>query len=260
MPTGVRRPAGVDFDLHARTVARLCVHLQRHLQERLRLIAQRLLAARWQCTKAVSRRRSLQGRPLFLLAPRAVSASTPSPRAPPRTRLADNAFERFPEVIPALATKTALERVGEPDDIAPRPAPSTRPARVAEAADPDHRGGGRRWDHRPRRRAPGPLLGRYHEGRLRIRRAHHRPATRGQRARRAAARAARPRLARTAPGAPLGSPAHRLHPPTPAYAPTSSSRSAPTLALDGVRWRHPVRLVRLRSDLQPTDLKVTDEP
>jgi NAD(P)-dependent dehydrogenase (short-subunit alcohol dehydrogenase family) len=34
-----------------------------------------------------------------------------------RTRLADNAFERFPEVIPALAAKTALGRVGEPDDV-----------------------------------------------------------------------------------------------------------------------------------------------
>ncbi|WP_405715078.1 SDR family oxidoreductase [Streptomyces xanthophaeus] len=34
-----------------------------------------------------------------------------------RTRLADNAFERFPEVIPALAAKTALGRVGEPEDI-----------------------------------------------------------------------------------------------------------------------------------------------
>ncbi|MDG4760170.1 SDR family oxidoreductase [Micromonospora sp. WMMD710] len=34
-----------------------------------------------------------------------------------RTRLADNAFERFPEVIPLLAAKTALGRVGEPDDI-----------------------------------------------------------------------------------------------------------------------------------------------
>ncbi|MFJ9805741.1 SDR family NAD(P)-dependent oxidoreductase [Streptomyces wuyuanensis] len=34
-----------------------------------------------------------------------------------RTRLADNAFERFPEVIPAIAAKTALGRVGEPDDI-----------------------------------------------------------------------------------------------------------------------------------------------
>jgi len=34
-----------------------------------------------------------------------------------RTHLADNAFERFPEVIPVLAAKTALGRVGEPDDI-----------------------------------------------------------------------------------------------------------------------------------------------
>ncbi|SDN11883.1 SDR family NAD(P)-dependent oxidoreductase [Streptomyces wuyuanensis] len=34
-----------------------------------------------------------------------------------RTRLADDAFERFPEVIPAIAAKTALGRVGEPDDI-----------------------------------------------------------------------------------------------------------------------------------------------
>ncbi|GIH25718.1 3-oxoacyl-ACP reductase [Acrocarpospora phusangensis] len=34
-----------------------------------------------------------------------------------RTRIADDAFERFPEVIPALAAKTALGRVGEPDDI-----------------------------------------------------------------------------------------------------------------------------------------------
>jgi hypothetical protein len=32
------------------------------------------------------------------------------------------------------------------------------------------------------------------------------------------------------------------------------------LALDGVRWRHPVRLVRLRSDLYPTDLEAADEP
>jgi NAD(P)-dependent dehydrogenase (short-subunit alcohol dehydrogenase family) len=34
-----------------------------------------------------------------------------------RTRIADNAFERYPEVIPALAAKTALGRLGEPDDI-----------------------------------------------------------------------------------------------------------------------------------------------
>ena len=34
-----------------------------------------------------------------------------------RTRLGEDAFERFPEVIPQLAAKTALGRVGEPDDI-----------------------------------------------------------------------------------------------------------------------------------------------
>jgi NAD(P)-dependent dehydrogenase (short-subunit alcohol dehydrogenase family) len=34
-----------------------------------------------------------------------------------RTRIADNAFERLPEVIPGIAAKTALGRVGEPDDI-----------------------------------------------------------------------------------------------------------------------------------------------
>ncbi|GAA0423929.1 short-chain dehydrogenase [Acrocarpospora corrugata] len=34
-----------------------------------------------------------------------------------RTRIAGDAFERFPEVIPAIAAKTAFGRVGEPDDI-----------------------------------------------------------------------------------------------------------------------------------------------
>ena len=43
-----------------------------------------------------------------------VNAVSPGPT---RTRLGDNAFERFPEVIPGLAAKTALGRVGEPDDI-----------------------------------------------------------------------------------------------------------------------------------------------
>ena len=36
---------------------------------------------------------------------------------PTRTRLADNAFERFPEVIPPLVAKTALGRLGEQDDV-----------------------------------------------------------------------------------------------------------------------------------------------
>ncbi|MFB6392770.1 SDR family NAD(P)-dependent oxidoreductase [Polymorphospora lycopeni] len=34
-----------------------------------------------------------------------------------RTRIADNAFERHPEVVPGLAARTALGRLGEPDDI-----------------------------------------------------------------------------------------------------------------------------------------------
>ncbi|WP_426502683.1 SDR family oxidoreductase [Dactylosporangium sp. McL0621] len=34
-----------------------------------------------------------------------------------RTRIADNAFDRHPEVIPALVAKTALGRLGEPDDV-----------------------------------------------------------------------------------------------------------------------------------------------
>jgi NAD(P)-dependent dehydrogenase (short-subunit alcohol dehydrogenase family) len=34
-----------------------------------------------------------------------------------RTRIGNDAFERYPEVIDALAAKTALGRIGEPDDI-----------------------------------------------------------------------------------------------------------------------------------------------
>jgi NAD(P)-dependent dehydrogenase (short-subunit alcohol dehydrogenase family) len=36
---------------------------------------------------------------------------------PTRTRLADDAFERFPEVIPPLVARTALGRLGDGDDI-----------------------------------------------------------------------------------------------------------------------------------------------
>ena len=50
------------------------------------------------------------------LAPRGIRVNAVAPGST-RTRLADNAFERFPEVIPALAAKTALGRVGEPDDV-----------------------------------------------------------------------------------------------------------------------------------------------
>jgi NAD(P)-dependent dehydrogenase (short-subunit alcohol dehydrogenase family) len=36
---------------------------------------------------------------------------------PTRTRLGDNGFERYPEVIAPLAAKTAFGRIGEPADI-----------------------------------------------------------------------------------------------------------------------------------------------
>lgn len=36
---------------------------------------------------------------------------------PTRTRLGDNGFERFPEVIAPLAAKTAFGRIGEPEDV-----------------------------------------------------------------------------------------------------------------------------------------------
>lgn len=50
------------------------------------------------------------------LSPRGIRVNSVSPGAT-RTRLADNAFEKYPEVIPPIAAKTALGRVGEPDDI-----------------------------------------------------------------------------------------------------------------------------------------------
>ncbi|MEV4296274.1 SDR family NAD(P)-dependent oxidoreductase [Microbispora rosea] len=43
-----------------------------------------------------------------------VNAVSPGPT---RTRLGDDAFTRFPEVVPPLAARTALGRVGEPDDV-----------------------------------------------------------------------------------------------------------------------------------------------
>ncbi|GAA4260895.1 SDR family NAD(P)-dependent oxidoreductase [Dactylosporangium darangshiense] len=50
------------------------------------------------------------------LSTRGIRVNSVSPGST-RTRIADNAFERFPEVIPGLAAKTALGRIGEPDDI-----------------------------------------------------------------------------------------------------------------------------------------------
>jgi NAD(P)-dependent dehydrogenase (short-subunit alcohol dehydrogenase family) len=50
------------------------------------------------------------------LAVRGIRVNSVSPGST-RTRIGGNAFERHPEVIPALAARTALGRLGEPDDI-----------------------------------------------------------------------------------------------------------------------------------------------
>ncbi|WP_305786993.1 SDR family NAD(P)-dependent oxidoreductase [Symbioplanes lichenis] len=50
------------------------------------------------------------------LSPRGIRVNAVSPGST-RTRIAGNAFEHHPEVIPALAARTALGRLGEPDDV-----------------------------------------------------------------------------------------------------------------------------------------------
>ncbi|SDE07696.1 SDR family NAD(P)-dependent oxidoreductase [Auraticoccus monumenti] len=50
------------------------------------------------------------------LSHRSIRVNSISP-GPTRTRLGDDAFERFPAIIEGLAAKTALGRIGEPEDI-----------------------------------------------------------------------------------------------------------------------------------------------
>jgi NAD(P)-dependent dehydrogenase (short-subunit alcohol dehydrogenase family) len=50
------------------------------------------------------------------LSPRGIRANSVAP-GPTRTRIAHDAFERFPEVIPPIVERTALGRLGDPDDI-----------------------------------------------------------------------------------------------------------------------------------------------
>jgi len=50
------------------------------------------------------------------LAPRRIRVNSVSPGVT-RTRLGDDAFSRHPELIPPLAARTALGRIGEPEDV-----------------------------------------------------------------------------------------------------------------------------------------------
>ncbi len=49
-------------------------------------------------------------------APRKIRVNSVAP-GPTRTRLGNDGFARFPEVIPGIAAETALQRLGEPSDI-----------------------------------------------------------------------------------------------------------------------------------------------
>jgi NAD(P)-dependent dehydrogenase (short-subunit alcohol dehydrogenase family) len=48
--------------------------------------------------------------------PRGIRVNAVAPGAT-QTRISDDAFAKYPEIIPAIAAKTALGRIGEPDDI-----------------------------------------------------------------------------------------------------------------------------------------------
>jgi NAD(P)-dependent dehydrogenase (short-subunit alcohol dehydrogenase family) len=48
--------------------------------------------------------------------PRGIRVNAVAPGAT-QTRISDDAFAKYPEIIPSIAAKTALGRIGEPDDI-----------------------------------------------------------------------------------------------------------------------------------------------
>jgi NAD(P)-dependent dehydrogenase (short-subunit alcohol dehydrogenase family) len=50
------------------------------------------------------------------LSDRGIRVNSVAP-GPTRTRIAGDAFEKYPEVIPPITARTALGRVGEPDDL-----------------------------------------------------------------------------------------------------------------------------------------------
>lgn len=50
------------------------------------------------------------------LGERGIRVNTIAP-GPTRTRIGGDAFEKYPEIIPGIASKTALGRLGEPEDI-----------------------------------------------------------------------------------------------------------------------------------------------
>lgn len=50
------------------------------------------------------------------LAPRGIRVNSVAP-GPTRTRLGNDGFARFPEVIPPIVAETALKRLGEPEDL-----------------------------------------------------------------------------------------------------------------------------------------------
>ena len=127
----------------------------------------------------------------------------------------------------------------------------TRAAGVAEAPHSHHRRGRGRRHHRPAGGSAGadPRPPRRHRP-ASDRRPHHPAPCTHRRTAQSAPGGASPRLARTPARAHWGAPR------------TAYTRVRPTLvvevsvdpALDGLRWRHPVRFIRARDDLQAGDL------